>query len=140
MRGFERRNVRLAISPRRLPPPHPPQLICNDNMPNAQPTGRSRRRQSTLTKQACDACKIRKVKCIYDESSAPSGLNHRPCQRCSRLALECTFNLPQRCRGPRRPRRTARHVSQHFSDIKIVLTEDVAAATTLGSPRRLSLC
>ncbi|CAD0084604.1 unnamed protein product, partial [Aureobasidium vineae] len=60
------------------------------------------RRQSALIKQACDACKLRKVKCIYDDSNQPAGATRRPCQRCSRLTFECTFAVPQRCRGPRK--------------------------------------
>ena len=80
------------------------------NMPDAQIISRSRRRQSTLAKQACDACKLRKVKCIYDDSIAPPDPHHRPCQRCSRMTIACTFSLPQKCRGPRRPRADARYV------------------------------
>lgn len=131
MRGFERRIVRIAISPFLLPSRQLPQSFCIDNMPDAQSLGRSRRRQSTLAKQACDPCKIRKVKCTYDDSPAPSGNGHRPCQRCSRLTIQCTYALPQRCRGPRRSRRTVRHVSQNFFDMQLILTEIVAAAMIL---------
>ncbi|THV99385.1 hypothetical protein D6C86_07619 [Aureobasidium pullulans] len=73
-------------------------------MSNAQQTGHVRRSRATLTKQACDACKTRKVKCTYDESVAPTATAHRPCRRCTRLAIDCTFTVPQKCRGPRRRR------------------------------------
>lgn len=41
--------------------------------------------------RACDACKIRKVRC----SEVP------PCTRCSSIGIECTFNKRQATRGPR---------------------------------------
>lgn len=41
--------------------------------------------------RACDACKIRKVRC----SEAP------PCTRCASIGIECTFNKRQATRGPR---------------------------------------
>jgi len=132
LRGFKRRIIHFAISPLHLPSPHLPQSFRIDNMPDAQSIGRSRRRLSALTRQACDACKIRKVKCINDDSSAPSALGHPPCQRCSRLTIQCTYALPQRCRGPRRSRRTVRHVSRNSFDMQLILTEIVAAAMILA--------
>lgn len=106
-------------------------------MPDAQSVGRSERRQLTLTKQACDACKLRKVKCIYNESTASSELSHQPCQRCLRLTIDCTFSLPQKCRGPRRLRRDTRYVFRHLSDSRIDLTEDFAAAMRLVKRSRV---
>lgn len=41
--------------------------------------------------RACDACKIRKVRC----SEQP------PCARCASIGIECTFNRRQATRGPR---------------------------------------
>ncbi|KAM0321562.1 hypothetical protein ACHAQA_010052 [Verticillium albo-atrum] len=41
--------------------------------------------------RACDACKIRKVKC----TEIP------PCRRCSTIGIDCTFNKGQATRGPR---------------------------------------
>lgn len=41
--------------------------------------------------RACDACKIRKVRC----SETP------PCTRCASIGIECTFNKRQATRGPR---------------------------------------
>jgi len=123
--------VHLAVSPHLLPPPHLGQSFCIDKMPEMQSTGRSRRRLSALTRQACDACKIRKVKCINDDSPAPSALSHPPCQRCSRLTIQCTYALPQRCRGPRKSRRSIRHVLRYPFDMKLILIEIVAAAMTL---------
>ena len=137
MRGSKRRIVRLAVSPLLPSPPHLPQSFRIDKMPETQSIGRSRRRLSTLTRQACDACKIRKVKCINDDSSAPSGLNHRPCQRCSRLTIQCTYALPQRCRGPRRSRRSVRHVSRNLLDTQLILTEIVLAAMILAMRSRI---
>jgi hypothetical protein len=121
--------LQVIISPHLLSPPHLPQSICHDSMPDAQ--SRSRRRQSTLTKQACDACKLRKVKCIYDHSVASTGLGHQPCQRCRRMTLDCTFSLPQKCRGPRRPMPYTRCVLRSYRNLQDVLTVGLAAAMTL---------
>ncbi|KAK0745640.1 hypothetical protein B0T18DRAFT_326731 [Schizothecium vesticola] len=41
--------------------------------------------------RSCDACKIRKVRCT-------EGL---PCERCTAIGIECTFNKTQSTRGPR---------------------------------------
>lgn len=123
--------LQVIISPHLLPPPHLPQSICHDSMPDTQPTSRSRRRQSTLTKQACDACKLRKVKCIYDHPAASTALGHQPCQRCLRMTLDCTFSLPQKCRGPRRSMPHTRCVLRCYLDVQDVLTVDFAAAMTL---------
>lgn len=41
--------------------------------------------------RSCDACKIRKVRCT--EGS--------PCERCTAIGIECTFNKTQSTRGPR---------------------------------------
>lgn len=85
-------------------------------MPNARSIGDRRRGRSSLIKQACDACKLRKVKCIYDDSIQPGASRH-PCQRCLRLTIQCNFTLPQKCRGPRKRRRDVRYVTQYLSDI-----------------------
>lgn len=76
---------------------------------------RSRRSTSTVVaQQACDACRLRKVKCEpvlrqsislrQAEHSCPSqtqGLLGQ-CQRCANLRIDCTFDLPVKTRGPRR--------------------------------------
>ncbi|KAM0274298.1 hypothetical protein ACHAQH_007972 [Verticillium albo-atrum] len=54
-------------------------------MPAAPPKPRK------IGSRACDACKIRKVKC----TEIP------PCRRCSTIGIECTFNKGQATRGPR---------------------------------------
>lgn len=48
-------------------------------------------RRRKIGSRACDACKIRKVKC----SEAP------PCERCTAVGIACTFNKRQATRGPR---------------------------------------
>ncbi|KAL2071960.1 hypothetical protein VTL71DRAFT_11303 [Oculimacula yallundae] len=61
-------------------------------------------------RQACDGCRGRRVKC-EQEPSGPSGsvplpATERPCQRCAKFGLECTFLLPVRSRGPKQKNNT----------------------------------
>lgn len=71
--------------------------------------------------RACDACKIRKVRC----SEAP------PCTRCMSIGIECTFNKRQATRGPRSLRAKTLAEIRAFQE-----TEKAAQA---GGPRRASL-
>ncbi|KAH8204604.1 hypothetical protein TruAng_001233 [Truncatella angustata] len=57
-------------------------------MPGKEPRSSQR---SNLVKRACDACKIRKVKC--SETS--------PCRGCIASGIACTFKRMQATRGPR---------------------------------------
>ncbi|KAK5656951.1 hypothetical protein OQA88_3473 [Cercophora sp. LCS_1] len=47
-------------------------------------------KQRKIGSRSCDACKIRKVKCL--------GV---PCERCIAIGIDCTFNKLQSPRGPR---------------------------------------
>lgn len=61
---------------------------CDGAMPDKDPKASQR---ANLVKRACDACKIRKVKC--SETS--------PCRGCVASGIECTFKRLQATRGPR---------------------------------------
>lgn len=87
-------------------------VIANDGLDQIQNPS-NRRRQ---TRQACDKCRERKVRCdVGFVSDAPLPSAHltrsedasqslggpaRPCRRCSLLHLPCTFLLPVKARGP----------------------------------------
>lgn len=45
----------------------------------------------TLAKQACDCCRVRRVKCDGE----------KPCNRCLQHDLKCTYLQPLRKRGPK---------------------------------------
>jgi hypothetical protein len=139
LRGSRRSFIQLANSPHLLPTSAPPPF-CDGNMSDASSVVRSRRRQSALIKQACDACKLRKVKCIYDDSAEPSELGHRPCQRCSRLTIGCTFALPQKCRGPRRHRRDARCVIRRACYKREAMTDTFGVAAMISNLRPQDQC
>ncbi|ONH80073.1 Maltose fermentation regulatory protein MAL13 [Saccharomyces cerevisiae] len=47
--------------------------------------------KQTCAKQACDCCRIRRVKCD----------GKRPCNRCLQHDLKCTYLQPLRKRGPK---------------------------------------
>jgi hypothetical protein len=118
----------------------PPVILRRENMSDASSVVLSRRRQSALIKQACDACKLRKVKCIYDDSTQPPELGHRTCQRCSRLTIGCTFALPQKCRGPRKLRRDVRFVMRRVYHKRDVMTDTLAAAAMISISRLPDRC
>ncbi|KAE8371043.1 fungal-specific transcription factor domain-containing protein [Aspergillus bertholletiae] len=50
----------------------------------------------SLTKRACDGCKIRKIRCGGGQ----------PCRSCIKAKIKCTYVRVQQCRGPRRLRST----------------------------------
>lgn len=56
--------------------------------------------------RACDACKIRKVRC----SEQP------PCARCASIGIECTFNKRQATRGPRSLRAKTLQEIRHIQE------------------------
>lgn len=122
MRGSIGDFSRFDISPLLLPSPHllpfsaPSPNTGDCIMPDPRSIGDGRRRQSTLIKQACDACKLRKVKCIYNDSLQTTNAASNSCQRCLRLAIECTFSLPQKCRGPRKRRDNVGCVVKYYFD------------------------
>lgn len=62
--------------------------MSSSTTPNNANTTLPRRK---IGSRACDACKIRKVRC----SEVP------PCTRCASIGIECTFNKRQATRGPR---------------------------------------
>ena len=54
-------------------------------------------------KRACDACKVRKVRCS----------NTTPCTGCIAIGTSCTFNKQQGTRGPRRLKaKTIQHIAE----------------------------
>ena len=84
-------------------------------MPDEYSLSRDTRVKRDVLRQACDACRTRKARCHSGEApqssleSAESGLGKDrndprsiSCQRCLRLGLECTYQLPFGVRGPRR--------------------------------------
>lgn len=84
-------------------------------MPDEYSLSRDTRVKRDVLRQACDACRTRKARCHSREApqsgfgSAESGLGKDrndprsiSCQRCLRLGLECTYQLPFGVRGPRR--------------------------------------
>ncbi|PLB44521.1 hypothetical protein P170DRAFT_430403 [Aspergillus steynii IBT 23096] len=56
--------------------------------------------RTTITKRACDGCKIRKIKC--------GGGN--PCQACKNARIKCTYIRIQHPRGPQRLRSTTKYL------------------------------
>lgn len=71
--------------------------------------GGKRASRQNLVKQACDACKIRKIKC--------SERTEAPCARCISAGIACTFNKTQLVRGPRSLReKTIRRISATAGD------------------------
>jgi hypothetical protein len=84
-----------------LSPGHPWRFFflgCRDKtQPPQQPTALSsimsspKAKKRKIGSRSCDACKIRKVRCT--EGS--------PCERCTAIGIECTFNKTQSTRGPR---------------------------------------
>ena len=84
------------------------------NNPNNSGTKKTPR---TISRRACDACRLRKVKCEpLDDAevipATPVSLEHngsrkrpreaedRPCKACAALPIECTRNMPVKRRGP----------------------------------------
>ncbi|KAL4879950.1 fungal-specific transcription factor domain-containing protein [Aspergillus karnatakaensis] len=56
--------------------------------------------KATLTKKACDGCKVRKVRC--------GGGN--PCRPCLNARIQCSYNRVQQTRGPQKLRAATRHL------------------------------
>jgi hypothetical protein len=61
-----------------------------------------KRKRSPIVRQACDLCRIRKMRC---DAGLPSFGRQRPakdikCSKCDSIGLTCTFDMPVRKRGP----------------------------------------
>ncbi|KAH6695132.1 hypothetical protein F5X68DRAFT_272596 [Plectosphaerella plurivora] len=54
-----------------------------------------------LAARACDACRARRRKCVFDSNSPDASAQ---CSGCSRLGIHCSFEIPTRPRGPKRKR------------------------------------
>ncbi|KAF7588569.1 hypothetical protein BBP40_005488 [Aspergillus hancockii] len=54
----------------------------------------------SVTKRACDGCKIRKIRCGGGQ----------PCRSCTKAGIKCTYVRVQQCRGPRRLRSTTQYL------------------------------
>lgn len=74
--------------------------------------------------RACDACKIRKVRC----SEAP------PCTRCISIGIECTFNKRQATRGPRSLRAKTLAEIRAFQETEKTQTPRRASAPSEAGP------
>ncbi|KAJ4392313.1 hypothetical protein N0V93_005938 [Gnomoniopsis smithogilvyi] len=74
--------------------------------------------------RACDACKIRKVRC----SEAP------PCTRCMSIGIECTFNKRQATRGPRSLRAKTLAEIRAFQETERAQTPRRASAPSEAGP------
>ncbi|KAH8898925.1 hypothetical protein GQ53DRAFT_742065 [Thozetella sp. PMI_491] len=94
----------------------------------------SKRRK--IGSRACDACKIRKVRC----TEAP------PCERCAAAGIACTFNKAQATRGPRSLRpKTLREIrvvqeepAQPPSRVGDEVTETQRSETPVATPQSAS--
>ncbi|WJG34377.1 beta-glucosidase [Fusarium oxysporum Fo47] len=60
-------------------------------------SGREKARQ--LSTRACDACRARRRKCVFPRDGAETASH---CVGCSRLHIQCSFDIPTRPRGPKR--------------------------------------
>ncbi|OHE99599.1 fungal specific transcription factor [Colletotrichum orchidophilum] len=77
-----------------------------------------------IGKRACDACKIRKIKC----TEVP------PCDGCVAIGTSCTFNKVPATRGPRNLRaKTIRQIAQAQKETAAVAVAAGAAAGTASS-------
>ncbi|KAF4331918.1 hypothetical protein FBEOM_14302 [Fusarium beomiforme] len=84
-----------------------------------------------VTRQACDACRIRKRKCSFAAEEGIRWTNApyapepgRTCHNCRRTDSQCTFLLPSKARGPK-PRRDLRYnTAQHSASPENSLTLD----------------
>ncbi|KAL4936795.1 hypothetical protein BDV06DRAFT_85449 [Aspergillus oleicola] len=56
--------------------------------------------RTSLTKKACDGCKVRKVRCGGGS----------PCRPCLNAHIHCTYNRTQQIRGPQKLRAATRHL------------------------------
>ncbi|KAH7128544.1 hypothetical protein B0J11DRAFT_273589 [Dendryphion nanum] len=54
-------------------------------------------RSKSISNRACDACKLRKIKCQpFNQGLSPDV----PCQPCRDASIQCTYNSPVKKRGP----------------------------------------
>ncbi|KZL81383.1 fungal specific transcription factor [Colletotrichum incanum] len=78
-----------------------------------------------IGKRACDACKIRKIKC----TEVP------PCDGCVAIGTACTFNKVPATRGPRNLRaKTIRQIAQAQQESAAAAAAAVAAPANSNSP------
>ncbi|KAI1344200.1 hypothetical protein F5Y15DRAFT_105931 [Xylariaceae sp. FL0016] len=88
-------------------------------------SSRQKAPRQNLVKRACDACKVRKIKC--SESL--------PCDRCVTSGLECTFNELPTKRGPRNLRpKTLQRISGSKSRSQDSSGEDDLPSAVLHEP------
>ncbi|KAK1636489.1 fungal-specific transcription factor [Colletotrichum phormii] len=77
-----------------------------------------------IGKRACDACKIRKIKC----TEVP------PCDGCVAIGTSCTFNKVPATRGPRNLRaKTIRQIAQAQKESSAASTSASSATASAGS-------
>lgn len=111
----------------------------------------------TISRRACDACRLRKIKCepLEEAASPPPGSSTstadssrkrsrgpetKPCKACAAVPLECTHSMPVKRRGP--PNRLAQQAkalaAQHQSSPLTPDSGDAAKASVGHWSDRLS--
>ncbi|KAJ0150803.1 hypothetical protein HZ326_6737 [Fusarium oxysporum f. sp. albedinis] len=75
-------------------------LLSTDNEADESITARGEKVRQ-LSTRACDACRARRRKCVFPRDGAETASH---CVGCSRLHIQCSFDIPTRPRGPKRRR------------------------------------
>ncbi|KAH6721627.1 hypothetical protein BKA61DRAFT_591065 [Leptodontidium sp. MPI-SDFR-AT-0119] len=89
--------------------------------PQSQPRQIQRR-----SRNACDACRARKVKCLYE--------GEQTCQACIELSVPCTRNRPRKKRGP--PNRYVIGLTE--TEVDLPSTSPTSTSTTAITPNSTS--
>ncbi|KAE8154350.1 fungal-specific transcription factor domain-containing protein [Aspergillus avenaceus] len=79
--------------------------------------------RSSLTKRACDGCKIRKIRCGGGQ----------PCRSCTKASIKCTYMRIQQSRGPRHLRSSTKYLIEQAQSRDDNL-DDVLSAPVSSSP------
>src|SRR5689334_4959262 len=66
--------------------------------------GHDLRPRRKLATRACDSCRARRRRCIFQPVVGHANRDGTCCVRCSGLGLPCTFDVPSRNRGPKKKR------------------------------------
>lgn len=101
-----------------------PQSQCLGIMSSSPAAAAAAVPRRKIGSRACDACKIRKVRC----SEAP------PCTRCASIGIACTFNKRQATRGPRSLRAKTLAEIRAFQETQDQQQQQRRASTDCGVP------
>ncbi|PVH77460.1 hypothetical protein DL98DRAFT_637555 [Cadophora sp. DSE1049] len=84
------------------------------------------------SRNACDACRARKVKCLYEGDGK--------CQACIELAVPCTRNRPRKKRGPPNRYRIVDHLQNCCQEeiVDLPSTSPTSTSTTAITPNSTS--